>query len=150
MSSSCFLSCCTCLKLTSAFPWNPLLFTSPALGSAFFTEYFSPPLSLLPCRVISVRAPAGWVSVSLFSPLIEAQLCMQLPQTISTVQVLGSPRFLNCVLPSICYESKGWSSSKQSVLTSSTFLLLMVTAAAAALRCSVYPKPLSNSVFLLL
>lgn len=63
--------------------------------------------------------------------------------------MLGSKRFLNCVFPSICYESKGWSSSKQSVLISSTFLLLMVTAAAAALRCSVYPKPLSNSVFLL-
>lgn len=133
-----------CLSLESLALYIPC-------AAALLSSLNTSPLLLACClvRVICVHAPAGWVSISLFFPLIEAQLCTQLPPTMSTVQVLGSTRFVNCVLPSICYESKGWSSSKQSVLISSTFLLLMVRAAAAALRCSVYPKLLSDSVFLL-
>ena len=61
---------------------------------------------------------------------------MKLPLTVSTCTsaalVLGSTRLLN-FFPSFCYESKGWSSSKQSLLMSSTFLRRIVTAAAVYL-----------------
>lgn len=44
--------------------------------------------------------------------------------------MFGLTRLPSWFFPSFCYESKGWSSSKQSPLISSMFLLLIVTAAA--------------------